>query len=125
MNHFEAYEDENGKWRWRLWSAERKIVASSGEAFETQEIAMGAAKAVRRNAAGAELASEPGLGIKAALRLRALLAGDGAESAESEAVGAPRRIQLRGRTAAETVIRVKRSAGARVGIGPAATGTLV
>lgn len=77
MRRFEAYEDENGKWRWRLWSNGGKILASSGEAFPSQADALHAAERVRAAAHGAEMASEPGLGIRAALRLRALLSDSG------------------------------------------------
>lgn len=77
MRRFEAYEDENSKWRWRLWSNGGKILGSSGEAFPSQADALHAAERVRAAAHGAEMASEPGLGIKAALRLRALLSDGG------------------------------------------------
>jgi uncharacterized protein YegP (UPF0339 family) len=87
MRRFEAYEDENGKWRWRLWSNGGKILASSGEAFPSQAGALLAAERVRAAANGAEMASAPGLGIRAALRLRALL-NDGERSAAAGA-GAP------------------------------------
>jgi uncharacterized protein YegP (UPF0339 family) len=73
MRRFEAYEDENGRWRWRLWNDEGKIVACSGEAYGSQFEALLAADAVRAAAGGAPLAGEPGLGIAAACRLRALL----------------------------------------------------
>jgi uncharacterized protein YegP (UPF0339 family) len=92
MRRFEAYEDENGNWRWRLWSNNGKIVASSGEAFSSQAGALQAAERVRAAAGGAEMSIAPGLGIRAALRLRALL-GDG-ERPPAQTSGA-RRTRLR------------------------------
>jgi uncharacterized protein YegP (UPF0339 family) len=86
MRRFEAYEDENGKWRWRLWSNGGKILASSGEAFPSQTGALQAAERVRAAANGAEMASAPGLGIRAALRLRALLS-DGEQAPAAGATG--------------------------------------
>ncbi len=86
MRRFEAYEDENGRWRWRLWSNGGKILASSGEAFPSQAGALQAAERVRAAANGAEMASAPGLGIRAALRLRALLS-DGERTPTSAAEG--------------------------------------
>jgi uncharacterized protein len=73
MAKFEAYEDQDGRWRWRLWSEGGRIVASSGEAYASQRGALHAAGLVRDASAGAALASEPGLGIRAAVRLKALL----------------------------------------------------
>lgn len=88
MRRFEAYEDENEKWRWRLWSNSGKILASSGEAFSSQAGALQAAERVRASAHGAEMSSAPGLGIRAALRLRALL-NDG-ERAPAQVSGGQR-----------------------------------
>jgi uncharacterized protein YegP (UPF0339 family) len=87
MGKFEAYEDENGRWRWRLWSDEGRIVASSGEAYASPAGALHAAEAVRGAAGGAVVTSALGLGIKAAGRLRELLA-DSPPLAESP----PRRL---------------------------------
>jgi uncharacterized protein YegP (UPF0339 family) len=89
MRRFEAYEDENGKWRWRLWSNGGKILACSGEAFAAQPEALQAAERVRAAANGAEMASAPGLGIRAALRLRALLS-DGERTAAASPAGGER-----------------------------------
>jgi uncharacterized protein YegP (UPF0339 family) len=80
MQRFEAYEDDNGEWRWRLWSADFELVASSGEAFASQAEALRAAAAVKGCAATATVESAPGLGMKAARRLRALLAGEPGDS---------------------------------------------
>ena len=88
MRRFEAYEDENSKWRWRLWSNGGKILASSGEAFSSQPEALQAAERVRAAANGAEMSSAPGLGIRAALRLRALLNDGERDTAASERVAA-------------------------------------
>jgi uncharacterized protein YegP (UPF0339 family) len=98
MRRFEAYEDENSKWRWRLWSNGGKILASSGEAYPSQPEALQAAERVRAAAHGAEMSSAPGLGIRAALRLRALL-NDGERPAAggraSVAAGGSQRPRLR------------------------------
>lgn len=74
MQRFEAYEDRGGKWRWRLWAANDKIIANSGESFSSQAGALRAAEGVRATAPTATISIASGLGIKAALRLRALLA---------------------------------------------------
>jgi uncharacterized protein YegP (UPF0339 family) len=97
MRRFEAYEDENGNWRWRLWGGDEKIVATSGEAYRSQADALRAAETVGATAAGAEVSPDPGLGIKAALRLRALLAGGERADAPRLAndVKGPRRRRLR------------------------------
>ena len=87
---FEAYEDQDGRWRWRLWSDSGRIVASSGEAYASQFGALSAAGAVQELAGGAEMASEPGLGIRAAVRLKALL-DDTPPPAAAKSVGTPRR----------------------------------
>ena len=82
MQRFEAYEDDNGEWRWRLWAADFELIASSGEAFASPAEALRAAAAVKVAAAGAPVERAPGLGMQAARRLRALLEGDlgGADS---------------------------------------------
>ena len=30
---FEVYPDVSGQWRWRLWSANNRIIATSGEGY--------------------------------------------------------------------------------------------
>lgn len=79
MQRFEPYQDRNDEWRWRLWAADGRLIASSGESFSSRSAALRAAEAVRGAAPDAPIAITPGLGDKAALRLRALLAtaGDG------------------------------------------------
>ncbi len=94
MQRFEAYEDIGGKWRWRLWAANGRIIASSGESFSSQAGALRAAEGVRANAPKATISIAPGLGIKAAMRFRALLAatdaGDPASDLQRRRVGAVR-----------------------------------
>ena len=85
MRRFEAYEDENRRWRWRLWNDDGHIVATSGEAFGSQFEALLAADAVRSAAGDATLAGKPGLGIAAAGRLKALLSDDGPAVGATEA----------------------------------------
>jgi uncharacterized protein YegP (UPF0339 family) len=74
MQRFEVYEDIGGEWRWRLLAADEKIIASSGESFTSRSAALRAAQGVRATAPAATISIAPGLGIAAALRLRALLA---------------------------------------------------
>lgn len=31
---FEAYRDERGEWRWRLWSVNGRKIATSGEGYK-------------------------------------------------------------------------------------------
>ena len=31
--YYEIYKDANGQWRWRLWAANYKIIANSGESY--------------------------------------------------------------------------------------------
>ena len=62
----------NGEWRWRLWSADRRIIASSAESFDSQKEARRAAIAVKHASADAYVEERPGIRIRAALRLRAL-----------------------------------------------------
>lgn len=95
MQRFEAYEDRDCKWRWRLMAANSTIIASSGESFASQAGALRAAEDVRATAPGAAISIAPGLGIKAALRLRALLAatdggGEGTSDLQRRRVRAAR-----------------------------------
>jgi uncharacterized protein YegP (UPF0339 family) len=93
---FEAYEDENGRWRWRLWNGRGRIVASSGEAYASQVGALRAAEAVRQVARDADVATEPGLGIAAAVRLRELIADPSPAPAPfSAAEAAPASVPVR------------------------------
>ena len=46
MVHFEVYQARDG-YRWRLWSANGRIVAESGEAYVTQQGALNAVYWVR------------------------------------------------------------------------------
>lgn len=34
---FEIYQDTAKKWRWCLWSANNRIIADSGEGYESEE----------------------------------------------------------------------------------------
>jgi uncharacterized protein YegP (UPF0339 family) len=113
MRRFEAYEDENGRWRWRLWNDDRHIVATSGEAFGSQFEALLAGDAVRSAAAGATLAGKPGLGIAAAGRLKALLSDEVPDGAPEVRQGErPRLRAVPGR-------RVVRRPGGRARLRPA------
>jgi uncharacterized protein len=59
MSEFDAYEDLVGKWRWRLLGGDGRVVASSGESFETHWHALRAAESVRGTATGATISSVP------------------------------------------------------------------
>lgn len=98
MQRFEAYEDIGGKWRWRLLAADERIVASSGESFSSKSAALRAAKGVQATAPAATISIVPGLGIAAALRLRALLA--------SPTAGRSRKTRRTGQRLAVTVAEV-------------------
>lgn len=76
MTHFEAYEDLDGRWRWRMIAANQRIIASSGESFDSHANAVRAARTVRDNAAASSVSSKPGIGIKALLRFSALIHGE-------------------------------------------------
>lgn len=45
---FVIYKDARGEWRWRLKSANNRIVADSGEGYETRHGAERACDTVRR-----------------------------------------------------------------------------
>ena len=108
MRLFEAFEDDAGQWRWRLWAPDYRLLASSGEAYASQAEALSAAEAVRENASDAYISSTPGLGMPAARRLRALLS-DAPPATPSRAFPAGRavmrRVSLRP-TGASTAARV-------------------
>jgi uncharacterized protein YegP (UPF0339 family) len=67
MPQFDAYEDLVGKWRWRLLGAEGRVVATSGESFDSHWHALRAAEDVRGVAAGARISSTPADGVGDAL----------------------------------------------------------
>lgn len=31
--YYEVYKDTGGEWRWRLWAANNRIIATSGESY--------------------------------------------------------------------------------------------
>ena len=35
--YYEIYKDTNGQWRWRLWAANYRIIANSGEAYYNRQ----------------------------------------------------------------------------------------
>ncbi len=76
MNRFEAFEDIQGKWRWRMVAADHTVIASSGESFDSHANALRAAEGVRIGSAHSHVTPTAGLGARGALRLKALLAGD-------------------------------------------------
>ena len=67
MNRFEAFEDLSDKWRWRLIAANGRVVATSGESFDSHTDALRAAATVRNLASTSAVESEPGRSWKAAI----------------------------------------------------------
>jgi uncharacterized protein YegP (UPF0339 family) len=67
MNRFEAFEDLSDKWRWRLIAANGRVVATSGESFDSHADALGAATTVRGLASASGIEAEPGRSWKAAI----------------------------------------------------------
>lgn len=57
MPQFDAFEDLVGKWRWRLLGANDRVVATSGESFDSHWHALRAAENVRGAASGAKISS--------------------------------------------------------------------
>lgn len=55
---FEIYMDAAGRFRWRLLSGDRHVVASSGESYTSAEAAKRAAKNLERQVADADVVSE-------------------------------------------------------------------
>lgn len=52
---FEVYEDQAGAWRWKLFAANKSIIATSDEPFETKSAAESCVKAVKRDATEAKV----------------------------------------------------------------------
>jgi uncharacterized protein YegP (UPF0339 family) len=67
MPEFDAYEDLVGKWRWRLLGTDGRVVASSGESFDSHWHALRTAENVRGLAAAARISSAPAAGVEDAL----------------------------------------------------------
>jgi uncharacterized protein YegP (UPF0339 family) len=67
MAQFDAYEDLVGKWRWRLVAGDGRVVASSGESYDSHWHALRAAEDVRGVAAAARISSAPADGVGDAL----------------------------------------------------------
>lgn len=106
MQRFEAYEDESGEWRWRLLAANSRIIASSGESFYSQAGALRAAEGVQVTAPKAAISITPGLGIKAALRLRALLAATDSTGGRTADL---KQRRMRAAPPAEPAVKVRRA----------------
>ncbi|PSQ16182.1 DUF1508 domain-containing protein [Halobacteriales archaeon QS_8_69_26] len=52
---FELYEDNAGKWRWRLVAANGNIIADSGEGYSTKQGAQRGIESVKESAPDAEV----------------------------------------------------------------------
>jgi uncharacterized protein YegP (UPF0339 family) len=55
MASFELFMDKRGEFRWRLRSANREIIASSGEGFKQKAGAQNGIDAMKRDAASADV----------------------------------------------------------------------
>lgn len=54
MWEFRVFKDKNGKWRWRLVAANKKIVADSAEGYATKGSVVRAVRRFMRQISGAE-----------------------------------------------------------------------
>lgn len=63
MPQFDAFEDFVGRWRWRLSTDEGRVVATSGESYESHWHAMRAAEDVRGVATAAQMSEVPSQGL--------------------------------------------------------------
>lgn len=52
---FEIYFDKNGEWRWRLVANNKKIIADSGEGYESRYACRNAAKKLGEKALNADV----------------------------------------------------------------------
>jgi uncharacterized protein YegP (UPF0339 family) len=64
MNRFEAFQDMQDNWRWRLVTDKDRVVTSSSASFESREEALRVAREVKALAASAPVADVPGVGPK-------------------------------------------------------------
>jgi len=49
--YYEVYRDSAGQWRWRLYAANYKIIADSGEGYYNKEDCLNAIQLVKNSAA--------------------------------------------------------------------------
>ncbi len=56
---FEVYKDGRGKFRWRLKSANGRVMATSGEGYESKASCRGAIAVIQRDAAAATIIELP------------------------------------------------------------------
>ena len=45
--YYEVYKDTNGEWRWRLWAANNKVIADSGEGYANRTDCLSAIELVK------------------------------------------------------------------------------
>ena len=45
--YYEVYKDASGEWRWRLWAANNKIIANSGEGYVNRTDCLAAIELVK------------------------------------------------------------------------------
>ncbi len=59
---FDIYQDNSGKYRWRLTSAKARVIASADDTYDTKSAAITAARAAKRTATGADIFDRTGWG---------------------------------------------------------------
>ncbi|MFC6824958.1 HVO_2922 family protein [Halopelagius fulvigenes] len=55
MATFEVFQDSAGEWRWRLVAPNGKIIADSGEGYQSKQGVERGIDSVKRNAGGADI----------------------------------------------------------------------
>ncbi|GGL68394.1 HVO_2922 family protein [Halocalculus aciditolerans] len=55
MATFEVFEDAAGEWRWRLVASNGKIIADSGEGYQSKQGVERGIESVKRNAGDADV----------------------------------------------------------------------
>lgn len=53
--HFEVYRDKTNQYRWRLWAANNRIIADSGEAYHNKQDCLNMLIWIKNNSAAAAI----------------------------------------------------------------------
>ena len=56
---FEVYKDHAGEYRWRLRTANKQVIATSGEGYKEKRDCLAGVESVKRHAAGAKVEEQP------------------------------------------------------------------
>src|SRR4051812_38626262 len=56
---FEVYKDHAGEYRWRLRTANKQVIATSGEGYKEKRDCLAGVESVKRQAAGAKVEEQP------------------------------------------------------------------